>query len=1132
MGSNYIFAPHRFIHIYIKQTSMRKYLLLLLLTGIAFLSSRNVNAQGVTTASVNGIVTDSKGGVPGATVTVTHMPTGTVYATVTRNDGRYNVPNLRVGGPYNIKITFIGYKDFVQEGFNLNIGQDQRIDAKIEENNTNLKEVVVTGTQGKVINSSRTGARETVNRQQIEGLPTISRSLNDFTKLTPSANSNTVGGSSFGGRSNLYNNVTVDGALFNNSFGLSNNLGGQTNSQPISLDAIDQIQVDIAPYDVRQGNFTGAGVNTVVKSGTNTFKGSVYDYIRGTGLTGYNAGDVTIAKTPFSYRQTGVSLGGPIIKNKLFFFISGEEERISQPATSYVATGSGGTGSVSQVRASTLDSISSFLKTKYGYNAGPYQGYSYDTYSNKLTAKIDWNIDKNNVLSAKYFYLKSYGDHPASNSGITNAGVGFGTTRAPGINTLPFYGSGYRINNNFNIGIVELDTRISNKLSNRLTVGYSALRDFRSSLGSGASLPLVDIGNGTSLVDGTVVTKATATATSFGYELFTANNLLYTNIAQFSDDLTLYAGKHEFTFGTNDQIQSYKNGFAPDYNGLYTYNSASDFINGAPAQAFTTRYSALPSGAFPFAKIKASIYSVYVQDKWHATDNLRITYGIRADYDAFPTSLPQNANVPPLTFQQGIHVDPSKLPSNRVQLSPRLGFNWDVNGDQQTQVRGGTGLFAGTVPFVWISNQASNNGVLFGSYTVVKGAPANTPAQNAQLIFNPNVDATHTGGGAANTSYELDVANPKLKYPKIWRTNLAVDQRLPGGIVGTIEGAYTKDINAIYHENLVVSDAFTILPGVEGQIRYTSKNITPAAAAATAANPSITGLYYMTNTSKGYSYFITGQLQKSFSNGFYANVAYTHSGSKDVNDGGSTAGTIWSSRYVAGNPNADNLSNSSFVQPNRVIASLMYKKSYLDHASTSVGFIFEMANNGAVSYITSGDPNNDGATNDLMYVPKQQSDIILVPDGSSNSGTPQQQWDELNAFISQDKYLSKHRGQFAERNGVILPYFKRLDFKAIQDFYIQVGKTKNTIEISLDIINVGNLINKNWGLYQDSFNGFFSGSTTVLKYEGLDAATGRATYSFPLLNRTTNTPVTKSFINDTSPISRWQAQLGLRYIFN
>ncbi len=1127
----FIFAASQFIHIFnLNPFNMRKYLLLfLLLTGVSFLTTKNAFAQGVTTASINGTVTDSKGTIPGATILVTHVPTGTVYSTASRPDGRYNVPNLRVGGPYTIKISFVGYKDFIQEGITLNIGQDQRIDAKIEENATALKEVTVTATQGKVINSSRTGARETINNAQITGLPTINRSLSDFTKLTPSAN-----GLSFGGRSNLFNNLTVDGALFNNSFGLASTLGGQTNSQPISLDAIDQIQVDIAPYDVRQGNFTGAGINTVVKSGTNTFKATIYDYIRGTSLTGYNAGSIAVTKTPFTYRQTGASFGGPIIKNKLFLFVSGEEERISQPATTYVASGSGAAGSASQAKASVLDSLSSFLKSKYGYTAGPYQGYNFDTHSDKITTKLDWNIDSHNTLSAKYFYLKSYGDHPPSNSGITNGGVGYGTVRDAGLNALPFYGSGYRINNNFNIGIIELDSRISSTMSNKATLGYSALRDFRSSLGSGATLPFVDIGNGVSDANGNIVTKASAVETSFGYELYTANNILSTNITQFSDDFTIYSGSHEYTIGTNDQIQSYTNGFAPDYNGLYTYNSYTDFINGLPAQAYSSRFSALPSGAFPFAKIKAGIYSLYAQDKYHVTDNFRLTYGIRFDYDAFPTQLQQNPNVTGLTFQQGIQVDPSVLPKNRVQMSPRAGFNWDVYGDQSTQLRGGTGFFTGTVPFVWISNQASNNGVLFGSYTVVKGAAANTPAQNQQLIFNPNINANHpaAGQGAPNTSYELDIANPNLKYPKIWRTNLAVDQKLPWGLVGTIEGSYTKDINAIYHENLVLSDGYAVLPGVEGQIRYTSKNTTPSAATATVSNPAITGLYYMTNTNQGYSYFITGQLQKSFASGFYANVAYTHMGSKDVNDGGSTASTIWSTRYVAGNPNADNLSNSSYIEPNRIIASFMYKKEYLNHASTSVGLVFEMANNGAVSYLTSGDPNGDGATNDLMFIPKQEGDIELVKDFATDPRTPDQEWQQLNAFISQDKYLNSHRGQFAERNGVILPYFKRFDFKAIQDFYVMAGKSKNTIELSFDIINVGNLLNKNWGLYQDSFTGASSGGVTILSYKGIDAATGHAEYSFPYLNKTTLTPVSSSFINDSSQLSRFQAQFGIRYIFN
>jgi hypothetical protein len=506
---------------------MKRNLLLVLLLITTVWTGNAVFAQGVTTASINGVVTDGKAPVPGATVVLTHVPTGTVYSATTRANGRYNLINVKVGGPYSLKITYVGFSPFTRDNFSLSIGQDEAINAKLEDGATDLKEVNVVGTQGKVINSSRTGARETITRAQIDALPTINRSLSDFTKLTPSASSTSP--LSFGGRSSTFNNITVDGALFNNSFGLSGTLGGQASSQPISLDAIDQIQVDLAPYDVRQGFFTGAGVNTVIKSGTNEIKGSAYYYGRGTGLTGYKAGTTNVTKIPFDYNSRGLSIGGPIIKNKLFFFVSGEQERISNPGTTFVAARDGVSGAtVSQAQSSVLDAIANTLKTKYGYDPGPYENYAYKTQSDKITVKLDWNINKNNTLSAKYFYLKSFKDQPASNSGITNNRVGFGTTRAPGVNTLPFYGSGYTINNNFNIGMLEMNSKISNTVSNKLTVGYSALRDYRSSL-SNSSVPMVDIGNGTSDVNGTVLTAANQTMTSFGYELYTAGNLLSSN---------------------------------------------------------------------------------------------------------------------------------------------------------------------------------------------------------------------------------------------------------------------------------------------------------------------------------------------------------------------------------------------------------------------------------------------------------------------------------------------------------------------------------------------------------------------------------------------------------------------------
>ncbi|MEO5647143.1 MAG: TonB-dependent receptor, partial [Chitinophagaceae bacterium] len=425
-----------------------------------------------TTSEIQGTVSDgASAGLVGATVSATHLPTGSKYSTTTRKEGRFNLPNLRVGGPYEINVSFVGFKEKKQENVTLLLGQDFKADFIMDAIVKDLAMVTITTSrQDKVFNTSRTGSQEVISRTQIERLPTINRSLQDFTKLTPSAN-----GLSFGGRNNLYNNVTVDGANFNNAFGLSSTLGGQTNSQPISLDAIEQIQVNISPYDVRQGGFSGAGINSVTRSGTNQFRGSIYTYLRNPELQGYNVKTNKITKPSFDYNQRGATIGGPIIKNKLFFFVSGEQERISQPATTLLANKPNQTaipGVISQAVADTLDALKGFLMQKFGYNPGQYQNYNYRTESDKLTARIDWNINTSNTFTLKYNYLKSLRDINASNSGAPNG------NRQPSNNGLPFSGSGYTINNNFNIVIAELNTRFGNKFSNKFQVGYSALRDF------------------------------------------------------------------------------------------------------------------------------------------------------------------------------------------------------------------------------------------------------------------------------------------------------------------------------------------------------------------------------------------------------------------------------------------------------------------------------------------------------------------------------------------------------------------------------------------------------------------------------------------------------------------------------
>lgn len=1101
---------------------MRKFLLLFL----CLFSLSLAHGQVTTTSSISGTVVDEKGQVlPGVTVLAVHTPTGTNYSTVTRADGRYNLANLRVGGPYTVKFTFIGFNTYTEENLTLTLGQDSKLSVKLDPSSTLLKEVKVSGSQNKIINSSRTGSQEIVTRSQIDRLPTINRSIYDYTKLTPSAN-----GRSFGGRNDSYNNLTVDGALFNNSFGLSSTLGGQTNSQPISLDAIDQIQVAVSPFDVTLGRFAGTGINTVTKSGTNQLKGTVYLYKRTTGLQGTHVGGgIDVPKSPIDYNQRGVSLGGPIIKNKLFFFLSGEQERENDPATNYTALRSGqkAGGTVSQARYGALDSLRTFLKTKYGYDPGAFENYQLRTQSDKITAKFDWNIDDKNTLSVKYFYLKSLRDVPPSNSGSPTGG------RQPSATTLPFFSSYYTINNNFNIGIAELNTRFSSTIANKLTVGYQALRDFRQSPGGG-NFPLVDIQSGTA---------TSKDFTAFGYEPFTAFNVLNTDIYQLSDNVTIYKGNHEINLGTSNEIDKFKNGFAPNYNGAYVFSSLNDFYNSAnnglaTANQYSYRYSALPDGSFPYAKINATTFGLFAQDKWQVNDRLKLTYGLRADLPLYNVATQQNPNVLALTFRDGVKLDVSKFPKTRIQLSPRFGFNWDINGDASSQLRGGLGIFTGPTPYVWVSNQASNNGVQFGSYTIQPGKAGILPT-DPRLVFNPNVNANRPtpGSAAANTQYNLAVVDNNFKNPKNFRGDIALDQKLPFGIIGTVEFMYSKDINAVYQQNVALPSTGTALVGPDNRLVYSSSTLFPALTDPvtkknlnTASAPNISDAELMTNTSKGYTYNATIELQKSLKE-FNFTAAYTHSDSRSVNDGGSIAQSIWSGRQVSGDPNANVTSYSNFYLPNRIIVSTSYRKSYAKNFATSVGLTYEAANNGVASYTYSGDLNNDGVRgNDLIYIPRTQADIVLVKDGTSDTRTTDQLWQQLNAYINQDPYLSKHRGEYAQRNGLLLPFFNQLNLNITQDIYVSSGKIKNTLQVEFNMINLGNFIDRNWGNYK------FVNSTQFLSYKGVapasDPNAGKPTFSFPYFNPSTQTPLTQTFGEGTSIASRWQAQFGIRYIFN
>ena len=1150
-----------------RPTFIRHFALLLLL----LFSAQAGRAQGITTAAMNGVITDKTGaGLPGATVVAVHTPTGTQYGVATNSDGRFNIQNMRVGGPYTVRITFVGYQDVVRDDIMLTLGQNLRLDVNLSEATTQLNEVVVSGQQNPIINSDRTGASTTIQRQQLERLPTLNRSFSDFTRLTPQSS-----GQGFAGRNSGYNNVTIDGAIFNNSFGLNSTVGGQANAQPISLDAIEQIQVSIAPYDVRQGSFTGAGINAVTRSGTNKFSGSAYEYHRDQNLIGQKSGDVQNKFQKFTLNNYGFRVGGPIIKDKLFFFLNGEEERRSDPGTTYNATvdGQAATNTTSQVRAADLDILSNFLQTQYGYNPGAYQGYSLRQNSRKATAKLDWNISNQHRLSVKYNYLKSYRDvNPSSSGAIAN-------NRAPSIFGLPFFSSYYTINNNLNSFIAELNSTFGNKYANNFTAGYSAFRDSRSSPGGG-NFPLVDIGNATGLSAAGARTTAQAAITSFGYEPFTANNVLNSDVYQFGDNFTAYLGKHNVTLGTYNEFYKFTNGFAPNYYGAYQFNSLDDFYasagyqrdasgnpvprpaTAAPAypQRYQLQYSALPDGSFPFAVIKSAQLGLYVQDEWTPVSNLKLTVGLRGDMPFITSDLLQNTQAAGLAFRDGTQINTSRVPKKVVLFSPRVGFNLDVFDDKKTQLRGGTGIFTGRVPFVWISNQASNNGVLFGSFD--RNNSNATTATTVGFPFSPDVNQYRPQNAAANTSYNLAVTAPDFKFPQVWRSNLAVDQLLPGGVVTTLEAIYTKDINAVYHANLNLPQSVRNATGVTGRPEVYAGDNRPifyslgAVDAATGlakltannriyngqnGNPVITDAIEMRNTSKGYSYYLTGQLHKSFANGLYGSISYTYADSRSVNDGGSIAQSIWRDRQVSGDPNADVLGYSQFFQQHRVLVAASYRHEYIGHLGTTLSAYYDASPLGRYSYVYSGDMNGDGQTsNDLMYIPRTQDEIILrdiaIP-AAQGGGTysAAQQWTDLNSFIDQDKYLSKNRGAYAERNGAVLPWFRELDVKLLQDIFTEIGPDRHTLQLSVDIFNVGNLLNKNWGAIKTP------NRVNPLKFDGYDAQ-GRPNFEYPyFVNPAKNTdntvtpgqPLRSSFRENNGALSsRWQMQVGIRYLFN
>ncbi len=1068
-------------------------LMFVFVTGMAY-------SQGVTTSSMSGRVIDSNGEtLPGANVVATHTPSGTRYGAVTNIDGRFTIPGMRVGGPYKVTVSFIGFESQSVEGISLSLGVTANVNVIMREDGEELSEILVTAERSSVFSSERTGAATAISNETINRLPTVSRSINDFTRLTPQAS-----GNSFAGQDSRLNNITVDGSYFNNSFGLGDQPGARTGVTPISLDAIDQVTVNVAPYDVKQANFTGAGINAVTRSGTNDITGSAYYFWRGSDNVGTKAGENTFDPGEFKYRQIGFRVGGPIIKDKLFFFANFEDEKTTEPGTTFRANNGGEAvgGNVTRVLASDLNQLSSFLRNNFGYETGPYQGYDHSTDATKFLVKFDYNINDKNKLSVRYNHLDSRTDVLASNS----SSLGFGSRRS-NLNALNFQNTNYIILENIRSIIGELNTRISSNMTNNLIVGYTYQDESRDSRGQ--FFPLVDIRQ-----DG-------ATYTSFGFEPFTPSNELRYSTFQLQNNLQIFKGKHTITAGVNLERYSYENVFFPGSQSAYVYNSLDDFYadanaylagttSGVSVERFQVRWSNIPGQSKPIQPTKVTYAGLYGQDEIQVNKDFNVTVGLRIDVPFFANTGFRNQEVEGLNF-----VDPAgntkrfrtdELPGANILWSPRVGFNYDLSqGAKTTQLRGGSGVFTGRPVFVWISNQIGNNGILTGFERIDR-----TTARP----FNPDPDHYKPSNvtGQPASQYELALTEPDFKFPQIWRSNIAIDQQLPLGIIATAEFIYNKDVNGIAYYNANLSAPNTAYSGPDPRPRWTAGN---------RINGNIDNAVTLSNQAIGNSWVGSFSLEKPFKNGFFAKAAYSYGEARNTIDPGSIAFGSWNNNPHSGDPNNPTLGFSNGFMGHNIFASVSYTKDIFEFGTTSFSIFWSGRTIGNSSYVYNGDYNGDGGfSNDLIYIHANTNEMNFQEFTSGGvTYTAAQQSAAWEAYIQQDKYLSANRGKVAERGGVVLPMVYRADFSASQT--LRTTSKGQSLEFRVDILNVGNLLNSDWGVGQQMFN------NRPLVARGADA-NGVPTYRMAvqggeLLSRSFNPT---AFTSDV-----WRLQWGLRFTF-
>ncbi|WAC39808.1 TonB-dependent receptor [Pedobacter sp. SL55] len=1104
----------------------------------------SANAQ-VTTSSMVGTVKDLKETLPGASIKATHTPTGSVYTVVTNSAGRFSIGNMRVGGPYTVEVSFVGFKTKKLEDVYVKLGEAFVLNITLEDNSSTLNTVTIVGAGADpIMNSRKSGANTVVSAQQIQVLPTISRSVNDITRLTPQSN-----GSSIGGGNYRSNNFSVDGANFNNQFGIGQNI--PANGSPISIDALEQISINVTPFDVRQTGFTGGSVNAVTKSGSNKFFGSGFFTMRTQDHQGRKIGDYTIPSTSvqaLDEKNYGFSLGGPIVKDKLFFFVNAEIKKTDAPGTTRTAStpsqvfGAPGTPStVARPTAQFLDEVKNYLLSTYNYDPGTYQGYKFKSNNDKLFARLDWNINNNHKFNVRYSQVKSKTPLFGSSS-TTGSGVASPYSYAAGrtaITALNFSSANYYQDANLYAGTAELNSLFGSKFSNTLRFAYANQNDPRSS--DSAPFPLVDISDGN--VTGSNIGMI---LTTFGYEPFTYGNLRDVKTYTYSDELSANFGKHNLLLGVQAEFSTTKNGFQRFGTGFYSFRSWNDFItNQRPAQ-YSVTYSLNADGSQAYPSFSFRQYSAYLQDEFSVSDRFKLTAGIRLEHANFPMvdEIKTHPMVAALSFANGEKVDTGVLPGANISFSPRLGFNWNMNGDRTLQLRGGTGIFTGRIPYVWLVSQSGDAGMLQFTQTY---SGNNTP------FFNPSIAPNlTTPKGAAGTSIPggISIMDKNLKMPQSWKSSLAIDAKLPGGIVASLEGIYTKDLRVAFGRNLNLKNPNALNISGYGDNRpmfpndasstsnssathvYARQIVSLTQAGQVTTTPNATNnagfnVIKIENVKGGYNWMVTAQLSKQFSNGLSAMIAYTKTDQRNYGDqAGDQIQNLWSLPQTSFSANVPSLSYSGNLNPDRFIASLSYKKEYFKNLATSISVFYEGSQQGRFSYTYSSDFNRDGQSNDLIYIPRDNEIAGMFQQYTSGgvTFTAAQQEEAFLKFINQDKYLSERKGKYAERNGVVMPWRNQFDLRIVQEVFRNVGKTKNSVQFTADIFNFGNLLNKNWGGF-DQIN-----SSAILQPQNQNLVSNTVKPVFRMALAEGKLPVS-TYRPNQSIGSTYYMQFGIRYNF-